>query len=195
MKTRIRMTEIMEYWAGKGKKEVGGNNLGPFVTMLQRADRLAGEGYAWCQSTLNGAHRLSTGGAILKSSGRWDIFGGEFLAGGTASVGFFLDAAKRNDWIVQRPLRGDAVCFSDTPGGWPYHVGMVSKVIKLGPLMTLKTVEGNTSITGPLVSDPGTGRDGVVPKWRVVRRDKLTFVRIPGEASPIFKLPTEWGKK
>jgi hypothetical protein len=189
------MTQIMEYWAGVGKSEHGGNNKGPFVEMIQRADTLPGEVYAWCQATLNAAHRLSTGGTIRKIGKKWEIVGGSMLAGGTASVGFFLEAAKQRGWVVKTPARGDAICFHHSPGGWPFHVGMVCRVISLGPFIALITVEGNTSWESAVVrSDPGTGADGVVKKRRVVRRSLVSFVRVPTNAVMNFVLPTEWGK-
>lgn len=184
MLIRDAMLGVMLRWADRGRREIGANNAGWFVEMLQRADALPGEVYAWCQSAVNAAHRLATGGRIVRrrATGRYDIEGGQMLAGGTASVGLFLQWADARRLVVQgKPQRGDVVCFHRKPGDWPYHVGMVVSARTLGPLCYLETVEGNTSPSAD-VSDPGTGRDGVHRKRRVVQRSLISLVRIPGEA-------------
>lgn len=171
-------------WARRKRGETAGNNAGWFVEMLQRADRLPGVHYAWCQSTCNGAWRLATGGKIVSSGGgKYDIQGGRFLADGTASVGLFLSWARARGYVKDKPARADHVCFHVNQGDWPYHVGMISRVISVGPVVYLETVEGNTSYDGAIdMSDPGTGRDAVVKKRRVKNRGVLSFVRIPGIA-------------
>lgn len=174
---RERALQILRGWAGK--VEVGGNNAGVFVEMLQRSDTLPGERYAWCQSAQNAAWRLATGGKVQRLvEGRgYYISGGQHLAGGTASTIVFRDYAKSRGWIVKTPKRADHVLF--LRDGTPYHVGMVETVLKVGPICVLLTLEGNTG-PGPLVSDPGSGRDGLFKRRRVVKARNVTFVRVPG---------------
>lgn len=177
---------VMLRWAGRDRGETEGNNAGWFVEMLQRADSLPGEVYAWCQSTVNAAWRLATGGRIVRTGrGIYDIEGGELLAHGTASVGAFLSWAQSHGFVVAgKPARADQVCFHRSPGDWPYHVGAVVSARVIGSLVYLKTVEGNTTPAAD-ESDPGTG-DGVHVKRRVVRRSLVSFVRVPGPAkSPL----------
>lgn len=183
MTLREAMLRVMLRWARKGRGEIGANNAGWFVEMLQRADLLPGEIYAWCQDAVNAAHRLSTGGRIVRRrGGGFDIEGGKMLANGTASVGLFLQWADQLRYVVAgKPARGDCVCFHRAPGDWPYHVGMIVSARTVGPLCYLSTVEGNTSPDAD-VSDPGTGRDGIFAKRRIVRRSLVSIVRIPGEA-------------
>lgn len=177
---RHKALAVMLDWAKHGLREVGSNNHGPMVDAITRADNLPGIGYSWCQSTCNAAWRLATGGTIQFAKGVFNIVGGNMLLGGTASVGLFLTNARRMGYVVVRPLRGDHVCYHKRPGDWPYHVGMLDKVLALGPVLVLRTVEGNTGYSGASVSDPGTGRDAVLVKRRVIRRSLVTFVRVPG---------------
>ena len=149
-----------------GVHEEGGNNRGPVVDEYQRADTLPGEGYAWCMSLQQWCWKAATGG--------------ELLAEGTAGCATFYDWARRSGYLVDRPLRGDHVLF-DLDGDRQYddHVGMVERVLGLGPVLLLQTIEGNTS-----ADDRGSQADGggVRRKRRVVRRRRLAFVRIPGDA-------------
>lgn len=169
-----------------GIHEEGGNNAGAFVEMVQRADGLAGEHYAWCQSLQNAAHRIATGGEIVRRNGRLDIQGGMMLAQGTASVGFFVDYARRLGWVVTRPLRGDRVAFQFTSDNWPDHVGIIERVLRLGPVLILQTLEGNTSPEAGGSQDDG---DGVYRRRRVVRASRVIFVRVPGEREVIVPPP------
>jgi hypothetical protein len=175
MRRELAVRQIAK-WVGR--HEVGYNNRGPFVEMLQRADSLPGEGYAWCQSLQNGAWRLVTGGRVQKVNGRDEIVGGTMLGGGTASVGMFRDWARSMGYIVTRPFRGDHVLFQFTSDTWPDHIGIVEKVLRLGPVLILQTLEGNTSPdAGGSQSDGG----GVYRRRRVVRTSKVIFVRMPGD--------------
>lgn len=152
-----------------GVHEEGRNNHGHLVDIIEHADTLPGDGYSWCQSTQNYA---------------WLKANGELLAGGTASVYFFVSWAaisKRRALInpLGGPRRGDHVTFA-FHGGGPYdHVGQIERVLRVGPVMYLVTIEGNTGATGS-VSDPGTGRDGIYRKRRVVRRSSIDIVRVLG---------------
>ena len=53
---------------------------------------------------------------------------------------------------------------------------MVERVLRLGPVVLLQTLEGNTT------SDDGTGKGGVWRKRRAVRRRTVVFIRVPGDA-------------
>lgn len=151
-----------------GVHEEGSNNHGRMVDLIERADSLAGDGYSWCQSTQNYA---------------WLKANGEPLAGGTASVYFFNAWARAGHARIlapfERPARGDHITFA-WHGGGPYdHVGQIEKVLSVGPILIVQTIEGNTGPAGA-VSDPGTGRDGVYRKRRVVARSSVAIIRVPG---------------
>lgn len=153
-----------------GVHEDGANNRGRMVDIIEAADSLPGNGYSWCQSTQNYA---------------WLKANGEKLAGGTASVFFFVRwaADPTHHAIINPkdgPKRADHVTFAFQGDGPFDHVGQIERVIKVGPVMYLQTIEGNTGASGA-VSDPGTGRDGVYRKRRVVYRSSIDVVRVLGE--------------
>ena len=150
-----------------GLRESGQNNRGKGVDAITRADTLPGVGYAWCQALQNFA---------------WRRANGEYLAGGTASVGKFRQWAADRAYVLRdsaRPQRADHITFLFDGDSWDDHVGMIERVIKVGPVLYLVTIEGNTGPTGS-VSDPGTGRDGVYRKRRVVRRNRCRIIRVRG---------------
>lgn len=170
--TRLVALDIALDYAAQGVREVGGNNRGPVVQMIQRADTLPGEIYAWCQSTMNAFWRLATGGEVVKG----DIVAGTMLAGGTASVGLFASYAKKNGWVVERPYRGDHFCLQLTADNWPDHVGQIVRVLKDTPTAYLcSTVEGNT---GDSSIDDG---DGIFVKERWLSKARTIFIRVPGQ--------------
>lgn len=145
-----------------GVHEVGGNNRGPVVDKIERWDTLPGIGYSWCQSTQNFT---------------WKVANDEYLAGGTASVWAFASWCRQRRYEVDRPLRGDHVTY-DFYGHGPYdHVGQIEKVLRLGPLVVLRTIEGNTS-----KGDGGSQEDGggIYRRTRIVRRSSVAFFRVPG---------------
>lgn len=153
-----------------GTHEEGQNNRGRMVDEIQRHDSLGGVGYSWCQSTQNYA---------------WWKANGELLAGGTASVFYFVQyvAGHGREGIINPsdgPKRGDHVTYAFHGGGPFDHVGQIERVLKVGPVMYLVTIEGNTGAFGA-VSDPGTGRDGVYRKRRVVSRTSIDIVRMFGD--------------
>ena len=149
-----------------GVHEEGGNNRGPWVDEYQRADRLAGEGYPWCMSLQQWCWRTATGG--------------ELLADGTAGCERFYDWARLRGYLVDRPARGDHVVFDfDRDRRYDDHVGMVERVLRLGPVLLLQTVEGNTS---PDAAGSQADGGGVWRKRRAVRRRSVAFVRVPGRA-------------
>lgn len=100
--------------------------------------------------------------------------------GGGASVGNFLDwARKNNGWVVDRPFKGDLVCYDWNGDGWPDHVGFVDKVLALrwGPghrfVGFVRTCEGNTS-SGEAGSQ--SDGDGVYVRYRWC--SNCRFVRV-----------------
>jgi hypothetical protein len=81
--------------------------------------------------------------------------------------------------VVQRPFRGELVCYRFDADNWPDHVGNVERVLALGWRDKtfagyVKTIEGNTSA--------GNNANGgeVQRRYRWVNR--CSFVRIPGNA-------------
>lgn len=98
-----------------------------------------------------------------------------------ASVGFLYAWAEDMGFAVDRPLRGDLVCYDwdGTPGyvGWLDHIGFVDRVLAVrwrGKAFVgwIRTVEGNTSFT-----DQSNGGQ-VMIRYRWCRACK--FIRIPG---------------
>ena len=148
-----------------GVHETGRNNDGPMVDKITRADSLPGEDYSWCQSTQNYT---------------WEKANGESLAGGTASVYFFRADAIKHGWVVYGPpKRGDHITFRFHSSIPIDHVGQIERVVRIGKLLVVQTIEGNTGASGA-VSDPGTGRDGVYRKIRMVSRSSVEIIRVPG---------------
>jgi len=162
-----REAALREFIKLLGTVESGGANRGPVVDKITSADALPGIGYAWCQSAANYV---------------WKLANREMLANGTASVGFFVSWAKQKGYIVTRPYRGDHVAFHfDGNENWADHVGMVEKVLQLGPTFILQTIEGNTSSGDAGSQDDG---DGIYRRRRVVLAKRVVFIRVPGEQPP-----------
>lgn len=146
----------------KGVHEVGGNNWGPQIKKYLKSTGISFPA-AWCMAFVH-----------------WCFEQAGLKLGGGASVGNFEQWARKNGEIVQRPLRGDLGCWELTGDGWPDHVFFVLRVLKLGPLWTIRTIEGNTSSGAAGSQDDG---GGVYIRTRVVPNSKVrgaTFVRIPG---------------
>jgi hypothetical protein len=139
-----------------GTHEVGFHNRGKRVDQYQRADSLPGVGYAWCMAFVQWCYREA----------------GRPLPNLTASVGNFLSWARGVGWVVQKPARGDLVCFNFDADNWPDHVGFV---LWRAPAFTVRTLEGNTS---PGTAGSQADGGGVYPRWRSRRR--CAFVRRPG---------------
>ena len=152
-----------------GIREVGGNNHGPWVKKFLAAVGLP-EGYAWC----DGFQSFEMEGAA-----------GHRLPIESASVGQTYATGKQLGWAVTKPARGDLVCYDFNGNGqFDDHIGLVVKVISIGPTLTLETVEGNTS--SGLAGSQGDG-DGVFLRRRIVAAKSVGFIRIPGEVpdSPV----------
>lgn len=100
--------------------------------------------------------------------------------GGGASVGNFEEWGRKHGDIVKRPRRGDLGAWEFTGDGWPDHIFGIRRVLRLGPVWVLSTVEGNTS-SGTAGSQDNGG--GVYFRRRMVRNRRVrgaVFVRIPG---------------
>jgi cell wall-associated NlpC family hydrolase len=160
-KFRRKAVTIAELEAKKGVREVGGNNRGPRVQEYQKATWLSGTGWPWCMAFVQWCFREA--GLVLPNR--------------TASVGEFAAWADKVGAVVQRPFRGDVVCFNFDSNDWPDHIGFVSRVLSLRPtgFYLLKTVEGNTSGDDFGSQDDG---GGVYFKRRLVRRNRVVFARV-----------------
>lgn len=145
----------------EGVVEEGGNNRGAKVEEYQRADDLPGEGYAWCVSVLQWAAKLA----------------GISLPSGTASVGLLEQAYRKAGWIEQTPSRGCQGFWRLDGDGWPDHLFTVTAVKQLGPVLILRTIEGNTS-SGEVGSQDDGG--GVHQRLRFIRASRVTFGKVPG---------------
>lgn len=149
-----------------GVSETGGPNRGPMIDIIEGADNLPGNGYSYCQST---------------QSYTWMKANDETLAGGTASVWAFATWCRSKGYAVGdgTPQPYDHVTYDFGEGsGGPYdHVGQVEKVIRLGPVLIIRTLEGNTS-----PSDAGSQSNGggIYRKTRTALRSRVAFFRVPG---------------
>lgn len=101
--------------------------------------------------------------------------------GGGASVGFFEAWARERGELVERPFRGDVVCYRFDADDWADHVGIVERVLTVswrGRVFTgvIATIEGNTGI--------GNDANGGKVMRRRRRVNRCRFVRIEGYAPP-----------
>lgn len=142
-----------------GVREVGANNHGPRVEWYQTFDSLPGEGYAWCNSFVDGM--FATAGRPLKETRL------------SAGVQLTLAYAKQLGWVVATPAKGDLVVFTFD------HIGFVDEVHPT----YLITIEGNTGSSGA-VSDSKRGGDGVYRKTRS-RSLVQAYIRVPGNVTKI----------
>lgn len=174
---RIRALEVVEGMCGK-VREVG-DDAGPMVSVIQRADGLPGEGYAYCMATQQYGQRAATGAKWEVIKGKAQLVGGRWLANGTASVPIFHEWCRQHGYLVTRPRRGDRVMFDWNGDGVWDHVGGVSRTLRLLPgVVYLLTAEGNTG------TDAG-GPEGVNVRHRIMPRSRVSFARIPdGAGSP-----------
>lgn len=172
MRIRNRLLTAALAAARAGVREVGPNNHGPEVKKFLAEVGLP-EGFAWCDAFLSYEEHAAAGRRLPIES---------------ASVQATFDAARRLGWDVHEPQREDLVLFDfDGDGQTDDHIGIVVKVVKRGPLLTLQTVEGNTS-SGVAGSQADGG--GVYLRTRVVRRSSVAFIRIPGfVADPVPARP------
>lgn len=134
-----------------------GSNRGPLIDQWNRAaNGLVGE--PWCMSFQHAA--FAQAGVTL---------------GGWAGVENFLRWGQAHGYEVTRPFRGDLVCWDWEGNRWYDHVGIVDRVLSVGPGQRppylLRTIEGNT--------EPGVvairKRIGFTPR----------FIRVPGVVRPL----------
>lgn len=149
-----------------GIREVGGNNHGPWVKKFLAEVGLP-EGYAWCDAFQSYEEHGVAGRRLPIES---------------ASVAQTYAEAVKLGWVVTTPKRGDLFCVNWSAPGPPFadHIGIVVKVLKLGPILTLQTVEGNTS-SG--VAGSQSDGAGVFIRTRVIGASYVGFVRIPGKVA------------
>lgn len=132
---RLRALRVAETLVGV--MEVGGNNQGPMVMRIIRANGGVGP-EPWCGDFVAYCYRQAGSKAVTRS------WASVRLLGGVLGV-------KR----VRKPLAGDLVRFTFD------HVGIFVK--DQGAF--IETIEGNTGASGA-VSDSATGGDGVYRKRR-----------------------------
>lgn len=161
---RQKMIAVELALAKLGIRERGGNNRGPWVRKFLREVGLP-QGYPWCAAFQSWA--------LDKAAGRK-------LPIESASVAAIYGYGKEHGWVVSRPLRGDLACYDfDGDGQYNDHIELVVKVLRLGPTLVLRVVGGNTS-SG--VAGSQADGDGVWLRTRVIDRNRVGFVRIPGKA-------------
>jgi hypothetical protein len=169
LREKLVQTELAA--AKLGIHEIGGDNHGPWVKKFLAEVGLP-EGYAWCDAF---------------QSFEMATVAGKKLPIESASVAQTYNTAAKLGWLVIKPARGDLVCYDfDGDGQFDDHIGLVVRVVAIGPVLTLETVEGNTS-SGNAGSQ--ANGDGVFLRRRVISASKVAFVRIPGEvAGPVEKV-------
>jgi hypothetical protein len=148
-----------------GVHERGFNNRGPQVDGYQRegAAYVGWVGFPWCAAFV-WRNFSRAGYAISQIKNR-------------ASVGYAEAWARNKGYLESKPARGDVFSIKFDADGWPDHTGHVERVLKLGPVLYLQTIEGNTS-----AGDGGSQDDGggVYRRRRVWLSNKVTFTRVPG---------------
>lgn len=162
---REKLVRVELAAAAAGVREVGGNNHGPWVKKFLAEVGLP-EGYAWCDAFQSYEEHQAADVRLPIES---------------ASVAQTVAIAKGHGWMVTRPFRGDLAAFDfDGDGQCDDHIGIVVRVLGLGPVLTLRTVEGNTS-SGLTGSQADGG--GVYLRRRVIARSSVAFIRIPGRVA------------
>src|SRR5439155_17061714 len=92
-----------------------------------------------------------------------------------AGVELSYELARKVGWLVDKPERGDLVCFQWDTGALD-HIGFVVEPLADG---SVKTVEGNCHADGGTGHAAGEG-DGVYLHVRP-RRVCAAFIRVPGQ--------------
>ena len=160
---RERALEIALVEAKRKVHEVGFNNRGRRVEQYLKEVGLGG-GYPWCDAFVSWCLHLAGGRRLSIESG---------------GVGVTYARAQSAGFVVNRPFRGDLVLFDfDSDNRRDDHIGFVERVLSIkGLFWLLRTVEGNTSSgKGGSQTDGG----GVYRRTRLVRKNKVAFVRVPG---------------
>jgi hypothetical protein len=152
--TQLARIAALDWALGKlGTAETPpGSNRGLLIDQWNH-DAGAPRGTRWCLSFVHAAF-LNAGVTV----------------GGHALVQSFVNWAQATGELVQRPFRGDVVCYDWNADDWYDHVGIVERVLTLrwrGKAFVglIRTVEGNTG-------------DAVRRRTRWVSR--ALFVRVPG---------------
>lgn len=136
----LRLRALAEMHKLVGIMEVGGNNVGPGVLKIIRANGGAA-GEPWCGDTIAFAYRAAGSKVVQRGWAAVRLLG--FLTGMQ---------------IVRDPLPGDIVAYSfDHTGLFDHWVDKDAGIFA--------SVEGNTGRSGA-VSDSRTGGDGVYVKHR-----------------------------
>jgi hypothetical protein len=157
--------EIAQGEANRHVHEIGGNNHGPDVKKYLAEVGLP-EGYSWCDAFVSWCFRKAAGKRVA-----WE----------SAGVIVTYSYAKAHGWIVGRPFKYDLVLYDfDGDGQFDDHIGFVKRVLRLGPILVISTIEGNTE-SGQAGSQSDGG--GVFPRTRTVRRSSAAFVRVPGRTA------------
>lgn len=136
----IRLVARSKQFVGT-KEHPAGSNRGPYNAKLKggiddwclRANGLTG--YPWCAAF---ARAMS------------EDCGYKIPEPRAASVGFLEEWARKIGKLVERPLKGDLICYRFDSDNWPDHIGIVDKVLAVkwrGKSFTgyVRTIEGNTS--------------------------------------------------
>lgn len=116
-------------------------------------------GYPWCSAFATSAFHLV--GRTVGDPRR-------------ALVQAFEQWATREGYIVQRPFRGDLVCYDWNADNWYDHIGIVERVLALprgGRPFLIRAIEGNTSF--------GNDSNGGKVMLRTRRHARCRYVRIP----------------
>lgn len=121
-----------------GVMESGGNNRGPVVSQIIRANGGSGP-EPWCGDFCAFVYRKAGSKSVVRA---W------------AAVMYLGRITGQG--VVSKPKPGDLVCFNFS------HVGLYVRTIRPG---LIETIEGNTGASGA-VSDSSTGGDGVYRKQR-----------------------------
>jgi hypothetical protein len=160
MNTRSKALEVAQRFIGVRENPAGSNN-GFWVGKFLREGGGIEPPAPWCAAFVCYCYKVA--GRPLTFPNR-------------ASVGFFRAWMEKNGYLVDRPLKGDIVCYNFDSDDWPDHIGIVERVLALRWRDRLfvgwiQVVEGNTSLTNQ--ADGG----------RVMRRrrwaNRCVFGRIP----------------
>jgi hypothetical protein len=136
----VRLVDRAKQFVGV-KEHPAGTNRGPYNAKLKGGiddwcKRAAGVvGYPWC-AAFACAMAEDCGYRIPEPR--------------RASVGYLEAWASRVGKLVDRPLKGDLVCYRFDSDNWPDHIGIIDKVLAVRWRGTrfvgcVRTVEGNTS--------------------------------------------------
>lgn len=162
---RLAALDQAKKWVGV-KEHPAGSNRGPQIDQWQKRTNGA-TGYPWCAAFL--FCMFDDVGLNLKRVGlRLPSF-----------VQDWVRWARERGYVVERPLKGDVVCFDWDSDRVRDHIGIVDKVLALRWrnkkfVGYIRTIEGNTAVG----NDSNGGQ--VMVRWRWVN-SATVFVRVPGK--------------